>query len=164
MPNPPDQVTTQGNTPATTTSSGGSTVSDIQRFAQGIYSFDSDKTFYTYELSELKALPKSLFYDAATSDGVYRGLFSYYVLGTNRGNKVPYYKSESKTYLPDITPIESRNPTAKMIIDTVSKKNGKIPAYLDPSSPYRGQVYNVKDFIFCKHYGVMLTCIFARFS
>ena len=155
MPNPPDQVTTQGNTPATTTSSGGNTVSDIQRFAQGIYSFDSDKTFYTYELSELRALPKSLFYDAATSDGVYRGLFSYYVLGTNRGNKVPYHRSESTQYLQEITPIESRNPTAKMIIETVSKKRGTVPAFLDPSSPYRGQVYNVKDFIFCKHYGVI---------
>jgi hypothetical protein len=155
MANPPTHVTTQGNTPSTTTSSGGSTVSDIQRFAQGIYSFDSDKTFYTYELSELKALPKSLFYDAATSDGVYRGLFSYYVLGTNRGNKVPYHRSESTQYLQEITPIESRNPTAKMIIETVSKKTGKTPAYLNPSSPYRGQVYNVKDFIFCKHYGTI---------
>jgi hypothetical protein len=42
-----------------------------------------------------------------------------------------------------------------MIIDTVSAKRGSIPAFLDPQSPYRGQVYNVKDFIFCKHYGVI---------
>jgi hypothetical protein len=42
-----------------------------------------------------------------------------------------------------------------MIIETVSKKTGKDPAYLNPSSPYRGQVYNVKDFIFCKHYGII---------
>lgn len=152
----PEHTVTQGTIPATTTSSGGSTVSDIQRFAQGIYAFESDKTFSTYELSELKSLPKSLFYDAATSDGVYRGLFAYYVLGTNnRGGKVPYHKSESSQYLPSITPIESRNPTAKMIIDTVSRKTGTTPAYLDPNSPFRGQIYNVKDFIFCKHYGII---------
>ena len=152
----PEHITTQGTIPATTTSSGGSTVTDIQRFAQGIYAFESDKTFSTYELSELKSLPKSLFYDAATSDGVYRGLFAYYVLGSNnRGGKVPYHKSETTQYLSSVTPIESRNPTAKMIIDTVSRKTGTTPAYLDPNSPFRGQVYNVKDFIFCKHYGVI---------
>ena len=152
----PEHTVTQGIIPPSDTSSGGSTVTDIQRFAQGIYSFESDKTFSTYELSELKSLPKSLFYDAATSDGVYRGLFAYYVLGSNnQGGKVPYHKSDTTQYLAAVTPIESRNPTAKMIIDTVSKKTGTTPAYLDPSSPFRGQIYNVKDFIFCKHYGVI---------
>jgi hypothetical protein len=152
-----EHVTTQqqGYIDAANVSSGGSTVTNIQRFAEGIYASDGDKTFSTYELSELKALPKSLFYDAATSHGNPRGLFAYYVLGKNRGQSVPYYKSETKDYLPEITPIESRNPTAKMIIDTVSKKTAVGPAYVDPTSPYRGQVYNVKDFIFCKHYGII---------
>jgi len=140
----------------TGTSAGTVADSTVQRFATGLYSSESDKVYYTYELSELKALPKSLFYDAATSDGVYSGLFAYYVLGTGSGgSKVPYHKSESVDHLPSITPIESRNPTAKMIIDTVSKKSGTVPAYLDSSSSFRGQIYNVKDFIFCKHYGVI---------
>jgi hypothetical protein len=145
------------NKPNTNTSSGGNIVdAGIQRFATGLYVSEGDKTFYTYELSQLRDLPKSLFYDAATSDGVYSGLFSYYVLGSgNRGKKVPYHKSESKEYLPGITPLESRNPTAKMIIDVTSKKTGKGPAYMDPASEFRGQVYNVKDFIFCKHYGII---------
>jgi hypothetical protein len=153
----PDHTVTQGIVPPTDTSSGGSIVSaEIQRFAEGIYAFESDKTFSTYEYSELRSLPKSLFYDAATSDGVYRGLFAYYVLGSNnRGGKVPYHLSETTKYIESITPKASRNPTAKMIIDTVSAKTGTIPAYLDPNSEFRGQVYNVKDFIFCKHYGII---------
>lgn len=139
------------------TSSGGNLVdSSVQRFATGLYVSAADKTFYTYELSQLRDLPKSLFYDAATSDGVYSGLFSYYVLGSgNKGKKVPYHKSESKEHLPNITSLESRNPTAKMIIDVTSKKTGALPAYMDPSSDFRGQVYNVKDFIFCKYYGII---------
>ena len=148
----------QNNT--TNGASSGGTVADptVQRFASGIYVSAADKTFATYELSELNDLPKSLFYDAATSDGVYAGLFAYYVLGKNtQGKKVRYDLSETTQYLQEITPRVSRNPTAKMIIDTVSgtRSSGTIPAYLDPSSPYRGQVYNVKDFIFCKHYGII---------
>lgn len=152
----PEHTTTVGFIAPTNTSSGGSTVTDIQKFAQGIYSFDSDKTFSTYELSEYQRLPKSLFYDAATADGTYRGLFAYYVLGKSQGRNVTYYKSELiEGGLSEITEKESRNPTAKMIIDTVTKKKGTTPAYLDPSSPYRGQLYNVKDFIFCKYYGII---------
>lgn len=148
----------QNNT--TNGASSGGTVADptVQRFASGIYVSAADKTFATYELSELNDLPKSLFYDAATSDGVYAGLFAYYVLGKNsQGKKVRYDLSETTQYLQEITPRVSRNPTAKMIIDTVSGtwSAGTLPAYLDPNSPYRGQVYNVKDFIFCKHYGVI---------
>ena len=41
--------------------------SDIQRFAGGIFANEADKTYATFEESELKALPKSLFYDGATS-------------------------------------------------------------------------------------------------
>ena len=134
---------------------GGKTISAVQTFKGSafIYSNAADKTFATYELSELKYLPKSLFYDAATSDGVYRGLFAYYVLGVNNG-RVNYATSELSAGLAKITPQESRNPTAKQIIDTVTR-GAKGPAYLDPSSPYRGQIYNVKDFIFCKYYGII---------
>jgi hypothetical protein len=133
----------------------GTVLSDVQYFpTQGIYAFPSDKAFATYELSELKYLPKSLFYDAATSDGVYRGLFAYYVLGGSK-DRVRYDQSEKKDGVSKITTIESRNPTAKQIIDTVNGGTNEVPNYLNPSSPYRGQIYNVKDFIFCKYYGIM---------
>ena len=128
---------------------------NVQSFASGIYKFDSDKTYGTFELSELKKLPKSLFYDAATTKGVYQGLFAYHVLGKRDGGPVLYHLSEQTQYAKVITPIESRNPTAKAIIEGTSKSTGKVPAYLDPDSKYRGQIYNVKDFIFCKHYGVI---------
>jgi hypothetical protein len=134
--------------------SAGEVVSDIQYYnTNGIFAFPSDKAFATYELSELKYLPKSLFYDAATADGVYRGLFAYYVLGGSK-DRVKYHKSELTQGAEKITPKSSRNPTAKQIIDVVNG-GSKIPNYLNPNSPYRGQIYNVKDFIFCKYYGVL---------
>jgi len=137
-------------------SEAGTTVSDIQYYStSGIYASSADKAFATYELSELKYLPKSLFYDAATSDGVYRGLFSYYVLGGSK-DRVRYDLSETKDYLQKITPRESKNPTAKQIMDVINGAGPSgIPSYLDPQSPYRGQIYNVKDFIFCKYYGII---------
>jgi hypothetical protein len=140
----------QGNGDIKTTTEGGKTVSNVQYFPAGIYANPADKTFATYELAEIRSLPKSLFYDAATSDGVGRGLFAYYVLGKG----MDYTISERTQYLQKITPKVSKNPTAKRIIATVTG-NGKIPNYLDPSSIYRGQVYNVKDFIFCKYYGII---------
>lgn len=134
--------------------SAGQVTTGIQYYnTKGIYSFPGDKAFSTYELSELKYLPKSLFYDAATSDGVYRGLFAYYVLGGGK-DQVKYHKSETRRQLEKITTKVSKNPTAKQIIDTVNGgTNG--PNYLNPNSEYRGQIYNVKDFIFCKYYGII---------
>ena len=115
----------------------GQTVTDIQYYnTKGIYAFPSDKAFATYELSEIRYLPKSLFYDAATSDGVYRGLFAYYVLGGSK-DRVKYHTSELKEGLSKITPKGSRNPTAKQIIDTVTG-GSKIPNYLNPNSAFRG--------------------------
>lgn len=128
----------------------------IQTFGKNIFKFDSDKTFATYELSGLVALPKSLFYDGATSDGAgFSGLFAYYVLGKGGdGKNVLYQESEMTKGLEKITPNKSRNPTAAQIIaETTGDKT--TPAYLDPISDYRGQVYNVKDFIFCKYYGII---------
>ena len=136
--------------------------SGIQKFGKNIFSFDSDKTFATYELSDLAALPKSLFYDAATSDAAgFAGLFAYYVLGRgNDGGNVKYHLSEMTDGLEKITPKASRNPTAAQIIKATSEPFvtpdvGSAPAYLHPASPYRGQIYNVKDFIFCKYYGII---------
>jgi len=135
--------------------------SDVQDFTAGkhIFKFDSDKVFATYELSDLVSLPKSLFYDAATADGAgYAGLFAYYILGRGaNGKNVKYHLSEMTNELRNVTPQESRNPTAYQIIATTSGKasNNSVPAYLDPTSAYRGQLYNVKDFIFCKYYGIL---------
>ena len=135
--------------------------SDVQDFTSGkhIFKFDSDKVFSTYELSDLASLPKSLFYDAATADGAgYAGLFAYYILGRGAsGKNVKYHLSEMTNELKNVTPQESRNPTAYQIIATTSGKasDNSVPAYLDPKSPYRGQLYNVKDFIFCKYYGIL---------
>jgi hypothetical protein len=130
---------------------------DIQRFANGLYQFDSDKIYGTFERSELAALPKSLFYDGATARETYNGLFAYYVLGKNsQGGRARYHISEKTAELSKITPNYSRNPTAKQIIETVAgPTQSGIPAFLDPASPFRGQIYSVKDFIFCKHYGIM---------
>jgi hypothetical protein len=134
-----------------------SDVQDFTRAGKQIFKFDSDKIFATYEIGELVALPKSLFYDAATSDGAgYSGLFAYYILGKGaNGKNVPYHKSETKSSLEKITTPESKNPTAYQIISETSKKKDGIPAYLNPNSQYRGQLYNVKDFIFCKYYGII---------
>jgi len=136
-----------------------SDVQDFERSGKHIFKFDSDKVFATYELSDLATLPKSLFYDAATADGAgYAGLFAYYVLGRGAGGQnVRYHLSEMTNELKKITSQESRNPTAHQIISITSGKTSEnsVPAYLDPKSPYRGQLYNVKDFIFCKYYGIL---------
>ena len=116
----------------------GDAVTDVPYYNQnGIYAFPSDKAFATYELSELRYLPKSLFYDAATSDGVYRGLFAYYVLGGGK-DRVKYHESELNAGLQKITPQYSRNPNARQIIDTVTGGQGGIPNYLNPASKFRG--------------------------
>lgn len=125
---------------------------EIQRSVP-LYKFEGDNVWGTFERSELERLPKSYFYDGATALETYRGLFAYYVLG--KGGGVKYQASEKTDALQKITPIASRNPTAKQIIDTVCEKTGDTPAYLTPTSPYRGQIYSVKDFIFCKHYGII---------
>lgn len=116
---------------------------DIQRFASGLYRFDSDKIYGTFERSELAALPKSLFYDGATARETYRGLFAYYVLGKNsQGGRARYHISEKTEELSKITPNYSRNPTAKQIIETVAgPTQSGIPAFLDPASPFRGQIF-----------------------
>lgn len=127
---------------------------EVQKFATGMFKSAGDKTFATYELSELKKLPKSLFYDGATASGTYQGLFAYYVLGAKGGAGVPYAKSETIDHVEKITPKYSRNPTAKAIIDAVSAKGTDgVPKFLSKESEFRGQIYNVKDFIFCKNYG-----------
>lgn len=111
-----------------------------------------DKTFAVYEINELDKLPKSLFYEAASADRPYTGLFAYYVLGKG----IRYDKSETVSASRKITPAPSRNPTAANIIKEVSKMTNGVPDYMNfTSGKYRSQPYNVKDFIFCKHYGTI---------
>lgn len=123
--------------------------------ADKVYQSNGDKEWPLWEDSaRVKALPKSLFFDAGTADDSLIGLFNYYVLGErgDAGNgKVTYHKSETYQQNQSITPEASRNPTASNIIKITTISGD----YKRPSSPYRGQLFNVKDFIFCKHYGVI---------
>jgi hypothetical protein len=124
---------------------------------KSIYSFNSDMEYGVFENIDdaVSRLPSSLFYEAQSSEDGRSGLFNYYVIGDSRmsagGVKVTYVKSETYEMNQSITPEVSRNPTAQAIIkETTTSGN-----YLNPSSKYVSQPYNVKDFIFCKHYGVI---------
>lgn len=125
---------------------------------KNIYSFDSDKEYGVFENQSdaVTRLPSSLFYEAQSSEDGRLGLFNYHVIGDIKaglggGGKFNYIKSETYANNQKVTPEISRNPTAQAIIKTTTSSG----AYLNPSSPYVSQPYNVKDFIFCKHYGVI---------
>ena len=125
---------------------------------KNIYSFNSDKEYGVFENSSdaVTRLPSSLFYEAQSSEDGRLGLFNYYVIGDLKsgiggGGKFSYIKSETYANNQKVTPEISRNPTAQAIIKATTSTG----AYLNPSSPYVSQPYNVKDFIFCKHYGVI---------
>jgi hypothetical protein len=124
---------------------------------KNIYQFDSDKMYGVWEPIDAKSkLPGSLFYEAQSSEDGRSGLFNYYVLGNLKSGsggsgKLNYIKSETFSMNKAVTPEISRNPTAHNIIKTTTSSG----AFIDPSSPYVSQPYNVKDFIFCKHYGVI---------
>jgi len=107
-------------------------------------------------------LPKSLFYEFTEGElGAPSGLFNYYLLGTSYPTNNPdlttsgpstqfsYKGSEKYSNSQIVSPDNSRNPTAFNIINATTI-NG---SYLDPNSPFIGQPYNPKDFIFCKEYG-----------
>lgn len=124
---------------------------------KSIYSFNSDQEYGVFENvnDAVSRLPGSLFYEAQSSEDGRSGLFNYYVIGDSRmsigGSKITYIKSETYEMNQAITPEVSRNPTAHAIIkETTATGN-----YLNPSSKYVSQPFNVKDFIFCKHYGVI---------
>ncbi len=124
---------------------------------KSIYSFNSDQEYGVFENANdaVSTLPSSLFYEAQSSEDGRSGLFNYHVIGDSRmskgGTKITYIKSETYEMNQSITPEVSRNPTAHAIIkETTATGN-----YLNPSSKYVSQPFNVKDFIFCKHYGVI---------
>jgi hypothetical protein len=125
---------------------------------KNIYSFNSDKEYGVFENQSdaVTRLPSSLFYEAQSSEDGRLGLFNYHVIGDLKsgeggGGKMSYIKSETYANNQRVTPEVSRNPTAQAIIKTTTSSG----AYLKPNSPYVSQPYNVKDFIFCKHYGVI---------
>jgi hypothetical protein len=128
-----------------------------------VYSFNSDLEYAAFEdpTDAVKTLPNSLFYEAHSYEDGRTGLFNYYVIGDAKSgasdsksgttNKFTYFESELRENNQKVTPDVSRNPTAKAIIDATTT-NGN---YLDPGDKYIGQPYNVKDFIFCKYYGII---------
>ena len=125
--------------------------------AANVYSFNGDLEYATFEnpTDAVSTLPNSLFYEAHAYEDGRTGLFNYYVIGDTKkstdGNKLTYANSELNSYNQSVTPEVSRNPTARAIL-TETTSNG---AYLDPSSKYISQPYNIKDFIFCKWYGTI---------
>ena len=123
-----------------------------------IYKFNSDKEYGVFENfnDAVTTLPSSLFYEAQSSEDGRLGLFNYYIIGdirsaTDGKGKVTYAQSERFEQNQVVTPEISRNPTANAIIQETTASG----AYLNPRSKYVSQPYNVKDFIFCKHYGVI---------
>jgi hypothetical protein len=123
-----------------------------------IYKFNSDKEYGVFENfnDAVTTLPSSLFYEAQSSEDGRLGLFNYYIIGdirsaTDGKGKVTYEQSERFEQNQVVTPEISRNPTANAIIQETTASG----AYLNPRSKYVSQPYNVKDFIFCKHYGVI---------
>jgi hypothetical protein len=123
-----------------------------------IYKFNSDNEYGVFEnvSDAVTTLPSSLFYEAQSSEDGRLGLFNYYVIGDIRSStdgrgKITYAQSERFEQNQVVTPEISRNPTANAIMQETTV-NG---AYLNPRSKYVSQPYNVKDFIFCKHYGVI---------
>jgi hypothetical protein len=123
-----------------------------------IYKFNSDKEYGVFEnfSDAVTTLPSSLFYEAQSSEDGRLGLFNYYIIGdirsaTDGKGKVTYAQSERFEQNQVVTPEISRNPTANAIIQETTASG----AYLNPRSKYVSQPYNVKDFIFCKHYGVI---------
>ena len=122
---------------------------------------DSPYGGFSAEGAQVK-LPKSLFYEFTEGElGAPSGLFNYYLLGQEvpQSNADPNVSGPSTSFAYKgsenfgnnniVTPEESRNPTAFNIVNATTIGG----AYLDPQSPYIGQPYNPKDFIFCKDYG-----------
>jgi hypothetical protein len=125
---------------------------------KNVYGFNSDREYGVFENQSdaVTRLPSSLFYEAQSSEDGRLGLFNYHVIGDLKaseggGGKMSYIKSETYANNQRVTPEVSRNPTAQAIIGTTTSSG----AYLKPNSPYVSQPYNVKDFIFCKYYGVI---------
>jgi hypothetical protein len=116
---------------------------------------DKEWSVFDDQNGAVNYLPGSLFYDGQTELGGRSGLFNYYVIGDNKyapgGQKIRYDFTETFAQNQMITPDVSRNPTAFHIINETTTSGN----YLNPSSRYVSQPYNVKDFIFCKHYGVI---------
>lgn len=165
---PFDFVRSLLNNPLTKSGATSSAINVTRKFVDGaidqtatadrnIYRTVNDTEYGVFEnINDAKStLPGSLFYEAQTSEDGRSGLFNYYVIGDSKSasgvGKFTYIKSETFEMNRFVTTEVSRNPTAHNIIEKTTA-NG---AYLDPKSRYVSQPYNVKDFIFCKHYGII---------
>ena len=155
-------VSNQANAP--TSLPGGSTStafkdSIVSKYdvSQNIYNFNSDKEYGVFEnySDAVTKLPSSLFYEAQSSEDGRSGLFNHYIIGDFRlakdATKLNYIRSERFESNQMLTLDVARNPTAQAII----KETTLGGAYLNPKSKYVSQPYNVKDFIFCKNYGII---------
>jgi hypothetical protein len=123
-----------------------------------IYKTTADLEYGVFEdySSAVSTLPGSLFYEAQHSQDGRSGLFNYYVISDSTKSldgkeKFNYLFSEKYEHNQIVTPDVARNPTAHAIIRETTESG----AYLKPDSTYVSQPYNVKDFIFCKDYGVI---------
>ena len=119
-----------------------------------LHSNAGDGEWGVYETPEgAKNLPYSLFYEGENTLDPMDGLFNFYTPNRSAANSNQfnfYSQSELRKNLDYLSPFESRKPTAQQIINTIMQGENSTPAYLDKNSIYRGQPYNVKDFIFCK--------------
>ena len=153
-----------GTNTGNTTASGGSTsskfkdkISNLTVTKSNVYTFNSDMEYGVFENYDdaVTTLPSSLFYEAQSSEDGRSGLFNYYLIGDTKkgrdGKKFTYIKSETFAGNQAVSPDYTRNPTAQSIIQKTTFSG----AYLEPSSKFVSQPYNVKDFIFCKNYGVI---------
>jgi len=96
--------------------------------------------------------PKSLFYDGAKIDsGVPPGLFLFYAFDGSRGSNTDmqdvYMNSESPERNTIISPIESKNPTAGILVGQ-SREGSKSAIIGGQSAPYFW-----KDFLYSRDYG-----------
>ena len=126
--------------------------------SHNIYKMTPDLEYGVFEdySSAVSTLPGSLFYEAQHSQDGRSGLFNYYVISDSTKSldgkeKFTYHLSEKYEHNQIVTPDVARNPTAHSII----KETTESGAYLKSDSTYVSQPYNVKDFIFCKDYGVI---------
>ena len=137
---------------------GGTGFDKTPMLENNIYKMTPDLEYGVFEdySSAVTRLPGSLFYEAQHSQDGRSGLFNYYVISDSTKSldgkeKFTYNLSEKYEHNQIVTPDVARNPTAHSII----KETTESGAYLKPDSTYVSQPYNVKDFIFCKDYGVI---------
>lgn len=103
-------------------------------------------------------MPRTLFYDAGfRSPGKY-GQYLFYSFGNNENDFLEqYYKSESGKYNSQVSPIESKNPSAAALVKATALAESSLTDG-DKASPIIGGIsapYHWKDFLYSKYYGTI---------